>query len=329
MDFKRQHQGFQHQRLEITPPQISVEAKNHGGLKRWWSQNVNPSSIPWFVANFAGGHFARGKLRGACRCPASWKRGGEGEPAQVRYGLSQGDWAPWWMVISTGSTCGDKFEFGQRWFQAKHGFSMFQHVSASLKTKTWDSISRWFNQHNKRVEATQKFLRQMMVGFWVANRVFEPLNMPVGSTSVVPMASKFRPLDVTCLPSWSVGSETPSGTGPTRGTCMSETRHLLARATKTIFPSTISSHFQSFPAICKIEEWMKQDKIGNLHATRIQHQGMQALCSTQYLEAAAGAAVGAGTGRGAAAERWTCRGGARRAGVAKSRKSNWGYPLVN
>ena len=47
---------------------------------------------------------------------------------------------------------------------------------------------------------------------------------------------------------------------------------------------------------------MKQDKIGNLHATRIKHQGLQALCY-QYLEAAAGAAAGAGSGRGAAAER--------------------------
>jgi len=85
---------------------------------------------------------------------------------------------------------------------------------------------------------------------------------------VVPRASNFRPLegffegrcDLLGRDSWKaiiVGSETPSGTGPTRGTCMSETRHLLARArkqsSKVPFP-VISSHFQPFPAICKIEE---------------------------------------------------------------------------
>ena len=55
---------------DYTTPNKRLSQK-HGGLKRWWSQNVNPSSIPRFVANFAGGHFARSKLRGACRCPAS------------------------------------------------------------------------------------------------------------------------------------------------------------------------------------------------------------------------------------------------------------------
>ena len=162
---------------DYTTPNKRLSQK-HGGLKRWWSQNVNPSSIPRFVANFAGGHFARSKLRGACRCPASWKRGGEGEPAQVRYGLSQGDWAPWWMVISIGSTCGDKFEFGQRWFQAKHGFSMFQRVwKQKHGIQFLDDLTNTTNGLK-----LPKGKRQMMVGFWVgvANRVFEPLKMPVG-----------------------------------------------------------------------------------------------------------------------------------------------------
>ena len=108
-----------------------------------------------------------------------------------------------------------------------------------------------------------KSKRQMMVGFWVgvANRVFEPLKMPVGRQYICgsrgfqfsPIGRIFRR---SMWPAWPGQLESHHCRFWNTQRNRSDTwdvhewnKASTGKGKKIIFQSTISSHFQSFPAI--------------------------------------------------------------------------------